>query len=147
MLYSKYISEIQKLAIIDNDDTGHSYLDPSYKVILIDAGLTPDEVTDYKIDWADVREILELEVQRREKEFDNSRNVIDWIYSIITTTVDPVMINEENELMKNMMDYMKLNHELNEREAEVERKEEIQEQKTNIRELVPGMNFSKRGTN
>lgn len=147
MLYSKYFLEIQKLVITDNDDTGHSYLDPSYKVILIDAGLTPDEVTDYKIDWADVKEILELEVQRREKEYDNSRNVIDWIYSIITTTIDPAMINEENELMKNMMDYMKLNHELNEREAEVERKEEIQEQKTNIRELVPGMNFSKRGTN
>ena len=147
MLYSKYMLEIQKLVIIDNDDVGHSYLDPSYKMILIDAGLTPDVVTDYEIDWADVKEILELEVQRREKEFDNSRNVIDWIYSIITTTVDPAMINEENELMKNMMDYMKLNHELNEREAEVERKEEIQEQKTNIRELVPGMNFSKRGTN
>lgn len=146
MLYSKYFLEIQKLVITDNDDVGHSYLDPSYKAILIDAGLTPDEVTDYKIDWADVKEILELEVQRREKEFDNSRNVIDWIYSIITATIDPAMINEENELMKNMMDYMKLNHELNEREAEVERKEEIQEQKTNIRELVPGMNFSKRGT-
>ena len=55
------------------------------------------------------------------------------------------MITEENELMKNMMDYMKLNHELKEREAEVERKEEIHEQKSNIVELMPGINFSKRG--
>lgn len=47
--------------------------------------------------------------------------------------------------MKNMMEYMKLNHELKEREAEIERKADIQEKKGNITELMPGMNFSKRG--
>lgn len=62
------------------------------------------------------------------------------------------MIQEENELMKNMMDYMKLNHELQgkeqalqEREADLEHKEEVLDKKDNILQLVPGMNFSKRG--
>ena len=62
------------------------------------------------------------------------------------------MLQEENELMKNMMDYMKLSHELQgkeqalqEREADLDHKEEVLDKKDNILQLVPGMNFSKRG--
>ena len=90
-------------------------------------------------------EVLKLEVERRNRVTDKGRFVMDWLFDVLTASIDPTMITEENELMKNMMEYMKLNHELKEREAEVERKEEIQEKKSNIIEMMPGMNFSKRG--
>lgn len=97
---------------------------------------------------------MKLEVERRNKLSDKSRFVIDWIFEIISSTIEPTMFQEENELMKNMMDYMKLNHELQEkeqalqdREADLDHKEEVQETRGNVLQLVPGMNFSKRGAN
>ena len=90
---------------------------------------------------------MKLEVERRNKLSDKSRFVIDWIFEIISSTIEPTMLQEENELMKNMMDYMKLNHELQDREADLDHKEEVQETRGNVLQLVPGMNFSKRGAN
>lgn len=91
-------------------------------------------------------------MERRNKITDKTRFVIDWVFDVISSTIEPTMIQEENELMKNMMDYMKLNHELRgkeqalqEREANLDHKEEVLDKKDNILQLVPGMNFSKRG--
>lgn len=91
-------------------------------------------------------------MERRNKITDKTRFVIDWVFEVISSTIEPTMIQEENELMKNMMDYMKLNHELRgkeqalqEREANLDHKEEVLDKKDNILQLVPGMNFSKRG--
>lgn len=146
MLYDVYINKAMAEVIVDDDDSsGYSYLDPHYRSILIEMNMEPDIIEDRKVDWQWLREVLDLEVTRRNRVTDKSRFVADWLFSIITSTIDPAMISEENELMKNMMEYMKLNHELNEREAEIERKEEIQEKKSNIVELMPGINFSKRG--
>jgi len=113
--------------------------------LIADAGLDPACVTDHPLDWAYVTEVLKLEVERRNKITDKGRFVSDWLFDVITATINPTMVAEESDLMKNMIEYMKLNHELKEREAEVERKEEIQEKKSNIVEMMPGINFSKRG--
>lgn len=146
MLYSQFMHEAMKLVIIADDEaSGYSYLNPHYRIQLQDAGLNPENVSDRQIDWNDVAEVLKLEVERRNKVTDKGRFVIDWIFDIITLAVDPAMTSEENDLMKNLMDYMKLNHTLKTREEEVQRKEDAQEQKTNVMTLMPGMNFSKRG--
>lgn len=145
MLYSQFMHEAMKLVIIDDDKaSGYSYLNPHYRILLQDAELNPENVSDRKIDWNDVAEVLKLEVERRNKTTDKGRFVVDWVFDVITSAVDPTMISEENDLMKNMMDYMKLNHTLKAREEEVQRKEDAQEQKTNVMALMPGMNFSKR---
>lgn len=155
MLYSEYMHEAMKIAIVNDEEaTGFSYLDPNYRVWLEDAGYTPDKIEDRQVDWASVAEVMKLEVERRNKLSDKSRFVIDWIFEIISSTIEPTMLQEENELMKNMMDYMKLNHELQEKEqalqdrkADLDHKEEVQETRGNVLQLVPGMNFSKRGAN
>lgn len=155
MLYSEYMHEAMKIAIVNDEEaTGFSYLDPNYRVQLEDAGYTPDKIEDRQVDWVYVAEVMKLEVERRNKLSDKSRFVIDWIFEIISSTIEPTMLQEENELMKNMMDYMKLNHELQEkehalqdREADLDHKEEVQETRGNVLQLVPGMNFSKRGAN
>lgn len=153
MLYSKYIKEVFDLAIIEDlDSSGYWYIDPHYVVKLIDAELTPDKVTDYTVDWAQIARALDLETDKRNKLHDRSRFVMDWLFEIIASTVDPVMVSEENELMKNMMEYMKLNSELKskeqalqDREADLDYKEEVQETRSNVLQQIPGMNFSKRG--
>ena len=37
--------------------------------------------------------------------------VIDWLFDIISTTLDSTMVDQENEYMKNMIEYLKLNKE------------------------------------
>lgn len=153
MLYSEFIHEVMKLVIVDDDESsGFSYLEPHYRALMVDSGFEPAKVTDRTIDWDYVAEVQKLEVERRNKITDKTRFVIDWVFDVISSTIEPTMIQEENELMKNMMDYMKLNHELRgkeqalqEREANLDHKEEVLDKKDNILQLVPGMNFSKRG--
>lgn len=146
MLYDVYMHQVMPLVIVDDDDSsGFSYLDPHYRSILTGMNLSPEIIEDREVDWDWLSEALNLEVERRNRITDKSRYVIDWLFDIITSTIEPTMIDEENELMKNMMEYMKLNHELAEREEEVKKKEEVQEHKANIVELIPGLNFSKRG--
>lgn len=146
MLYAEYMQKAMELAIVDDyDGSGYSYLSPNYRVILIDAGLEPGSITDYETTWPTVKEALKLEVERRNLVTDKGRFIMDWLFQVLTSTVEPAMVSEENDLMKNMMDYMKLNHELKEKEQELDKREEIQDKKDNILELMPGMNFSKRG--
>ena len=146
MTYADYMLKAAKAVIVDDvDASGYSYLEPNYRVVLIDAGLTPDVVTDYETTWPMVKEALKLEVERRNLLSDKSRFVMDWLFEIITATIDPAMITEENELMQNMMSYMKLNHELKEKEQDLRKREETQDKKDNIVDLMPGINFSKRG--
>lgn len=155
MLYSEYMHEAMKLVVMDDSESsGFSYLDPNYRVLLLDAGQDPAKVTDHLIGWDDVVEVLKLEVERRNHITDKARFVIDWVFEIISSTIEPAMVQEENELMKNMMEYMKLNSELKSKEqalqdraADLDHKEEVQETRGTVLQLVPGMNFSKRGAN
>ena len=57
MLYAQYMKEAIDLVVIDDSGaTGFVYLDPNYRVQLIDARLTPDTIEDYESTWADVAE-------------------------------------------------------------------------------------------
>ena len=39
MLYSEYVHEAMKLVVMDDSESsGFSYLDPNYRVLLLDAG-------------------------------------------------------------------------------------------------------------
>ena len=37
--------------------------------------------------------------------------VLDWIHQIITTTIEPSMLEEENEMTKNLIEYMRMKKE------------------------------------
>ena len=57
MLYAQYMKKAIELVVIDDvEATGFVYLDPNYRVQLIDAKLTPDVIEDYESTWADVLE-------------------------------------------------------------------------------------------
>lgn len=145
MLYDVYMHKAMPLVIVDDESSGFSYLDPHYRSILTGMEMDPEVIEDRKVDWNWLSEAFNLEIERRNRITDKSRFVIDWLFDIIASTIDPIMIDEENDLMKNIVEYMKLNADLKDREVELQKREDLQDKKENILELIPGINFSKRG--
>lgn len=144
MLYSEYLIKSKELVIVKDEITGLAYLSPDYRVILIDNELTPDVISNYELSWQDIREILDLEVTRFNTERDYTKVVIDWLYDTITAVIDPEISKEQSELIQNVMSYMELNSSLKDRERDIEKKEKIVQEKHNIVDIMPGVNFSKR---
>jgi len=107
MLYYEFMRKAVSLAVVEADN-GKYYLEPAFRVILDSEGLNPADVTDYEISWTGVKEYLELYVKKMNALSDNTPIVVDWLYQIITTQVDPAMMEEENEAVKNLIEYMRL---------------------------------------
>lgn len=107
MLYHEFMRKAASYTV-EEADNGKYYLEPDFRVILDSEGLDPANVTDYEIGWGGVKEYLELYVKKMNAISDNSPVVVDWLYQIITTQVDPAMLEEENEVVKNLIEYMRL---------------------------------------
>lgn len=144
MLYSEYIEKAIELTITEDTYSGLYYLDPHYKVKLADAELLPDCVSDHPMDMYDLYEVLKLEVDRQNVIHNNSKYCVDFLAEIISSTIIPSTINQENELVKNLISYMKLNDSLKDKEAELDKKEKNLDDKSNVAKIAPGMSFAKR---
>lgn len=112
MLYSIFILKAQQLTIKQLDN-GTWYLEPEWQDILYREGLGDlEDLTDsYLSGWYDVEDILKLEVERRNARDSKKNEVINWLYDLITTTVEPAMLQEETDYIKNVVEFMKANHE------------------------------------
>jgi hypothetical protein len=112
--YYKFIQEAKEKTI-QQLDNGIWYLEPEWKDIVcreIESNL--DKVEDnYLIDWWDIENVLRLEVEKRNAQNDKKKDVIDWLYDVITATVEPAIMEEENDYIKNVIEFMKTNHEIN----------------------------------
>ena len=114
MLYSKFIYHAKEKTIhqLDNETW---YLEPEWKDILCreiegfngDLSVIEDS---FISDWWDVENILQLEVTRRNAMDSKKKDVIDWIYDLITAYAEPAMLAEETDFIKNVVDFMKTNH-------------------------------------
>ena len=107
MTYNTFIHEAVKRTI-GVLDSGIWYLDPQW-LDIISRNLLSDLTTltdSYVTTWDQVEDILKLEVERRNKLMDNSRFVTDWFFDLITSQIDPAMIQEENNLVKDILKYM-----------------------------------------
>ena len=114
MLYSDYILKA-KNETIQQLDNGTWYLEPEWQDILYRAGLgdLEDLEDSYLSGWYDVEDILKLEVERRNQRDSKQKEVVDWFYNLITATVEPAMLTEETDYVKQVIEFMKTNHELN----------------------------------
>lgn len=147
MLYCNFMKKAEEFVLNYDEDSGLTYLEPDYYAILVGMKMDPEkDIDDYPISWDKLSERLKLEVEKRNKLDDRSKYVIDWLYSVLTAAIEPAMLQEENELMKNMMEYMNKNAELKKKEKSLEQKEEALNQKQNVVQMMPGLNFSKRGS-
>ena len=111
MLYSNFIVKAKE-ETIHQLDNGVWYLEPEWQDILYRAGLGAlDDLEDsYLSGWYDVEDILKLEVERRNARDSKTKPVIDWLYELITATVEPAMLQEETEYIKNLTEYMRTAH-------------------------------------
>lgn len=147
MLYTEFMKKAEEFILSYDEDSGLTYLEPDYVAILRGLKMDPEkDISDYPLSWAGLEDRMRLEVERRNKLDDRTKYVVDWLYSVLTAAIEPAMLQEENELMKNMMDYMNLNVALKEKEKNLAQKEEALDQKQNVVKMMPGINFSKRGS-
>lgn len=128
-----------------DEDSAMYYLSPTYMVDLSRTGLTIEDIDDAKITMNDLREMLMLETKRRNLKADKTYQVMDWVHAIISEKIDPVMVSEENELFKHIMDYMQLSSALKEKESDLKDREEVLSKKEDFKITGPiAMNFSKK---
>lgn len=114
MLYSDFILKAKELTI-QQLDNGVWYLEPEWQDILYRNGLGAlDELENsYLSGWYDVEDILKLEVERRNARDSKQKEVVDWLYDLITANVEPAMLQEETDYIKQVTEFMKANHKLN----------------------------------
>lgn len=147
MIYVDFMKKAEEFVLSYDEDSGLTFLEPDYYAILLGLKMDPEkDISDIPLTWAEFEKRMELEVERRNKLDDRSKYVIDWLYSVLTSAIEPAMMQQESELMKNIMDYMNLNAELKEKEKSLNQKEEALDKKQNIVKMMPGINFSKRGS-
>lgn len=114
MLYSDFILKAKELTI-QQLDNGVWYLEPEWQDVLYRNGLGAlDELENsYLSGWYDVEDILKLEVERRNARDFKQKEVVDWLYDLITANVEPAMLQEETDYIKQVTEFMKANHKLN----------------------------------
>lgn len=104
----KYYEYMQKVCenVIGVADNGIYYLEPAFRVMLDSVGLTPDVVDDYELNWDGVKEYLELQVNKLNVLEDKKPAVINWLHQIITAQIEPAMLEEETDYIKNLTEYL-----------------------------------------
>lgn len=122
MLYATYIQKAKEVCIDRFVESGKWYLEPDWRIILRDNQLNNFKLQDAKIDWSIVEDVLKLEVEKRNARDNKLGYVTDWLYDTLTSTVEPAMLSEETDLVKNMIDLAKANR-VNEQSAEEGQKE------------------------
>ena len=112
MLYSKFIYHCKEMTI-QQLDNGVWYLEPEWKDIIcreIESDLANVE-DNYLTDWWDIENVLHLEVEKRNAKDNKKKEVIDWLHDVITAQVEPAIMQEETDYIKNVIEFMKANHE------------------------------------
>ena len=122
MLYATYMQKAKEVCIDRFVESGKWYLEPDWRIILRDNQLNNFKLQDSKIDWSIVEDVLKLEVEKRNARDNTLGYVADWLYDTLTSTVEPAMLSEETDLVKNMLELAKANR-ANEQPAEEGQKE------------------------
>ena len=106
MLNEVFIKKAMDVTIIQADN-GLWYLEPMWKQIILDEGLSVGKTGN----WNEIEDILKLEVQKRNTINSNSPYVLTWLYNIISTQLEPTITQEETDYIKAVTEYMKFKHE------------------------------------
>lgn len=140
MTKEEYLKEAARICVSKSDASEFYYVEPLWEIYLkAEAGEYPEGLT-----HEETLEVLKLVVEKLNVSKDRSRVLINWIYDVLTANIDPAMIEEENELVKNIVEYMKMNKNIEEREKKLQEQEQVVSGKKNISKLLMGMRFSKR---
>lgn len=117
MTYVEFLNKAMDETIIQADN-GLWYLEPDWRQAIRNTKLSEATVSDRDIYFEELKEILELEVKRRNTVQSKKPYVIGWLYELITAQVEPAMLQEETDYIKQVTEFMKANHELKSKEQE-----------------------------
>ena len=145
MLYVDFINKVKNLALMTDENTGATYIRPDYEYLLEKSKLSVDDVTDFEnVSKTVVYRQLLLERDMRNARNDKTSVVAQWIYDVITTAVDPVVVEEQNKMIKDMLEYRKERNAIDDRAKELDQKQKELEAKSKVFPLNLGMSFSKK---
>lgn len=145
MTYNSYMKTVCEMLIIENDETGKCYIRPDWKFVLQSDNLLPEStVKGYNLSIDELFEYMQLEVERRNLSVDKTSYVANWLFALITETIEPSLTEAENEAAVNIINYMKEKKQLENKEKELAQKEQAVHTKQKVVDFAPGMNFAKR---
>lgn len=113
MLLSEFMLKAMD-ATIEQADNGLFYLNPMWRFVLKDNQLDWSDISDDIIDDVEVEDTLKLEVEKRNAVNSLKPYVVEWVHNIITASVEPAILQEETDYLKNLTEYLKANKEAQE---------------------------------
>ena len=139
--YFKIVNEAIELVVETDDETGISYLIPQYKELLFEQGIVLDKDKDPR-EQDELYEIVKLEVEKRNALNNYVPYVARMMYELFDQKINPTVTDEENEMIANMLEYMKEKNALQEREKDIENRERAMSLKNRLK--GNGLNFAKK---
>ena len=127
MLYTEYINKAINLTVTEADN-GLFYLEPLWRNILYDNNMNIRIISDTKTDWNRIYDVLKLEVEKRNTINSKTPAVVDWLYNIIIAQIEPAILEEETDYIKQMTEFMRANHELEMKDKNKKENQELMEQ-------------------
>lgn len=141
MTYFETVDKAAELTVLTDSVTGAAYLDPYYKCLLREMNIHLENDPDDR----ELGEALRLVVKKLNAQSDKIRPVLEWLYEMVIATAEPAVTQEENELMKNMLEYMEQKERIKEKEAALDQKEKALDVKEDTGKILPfGINFAKK---
>ena len=113
MLLSDFIIKAENLTI-EQADNGLYYLNPMWRSVLEDNQLDILDISDSGADEDEIEDVLKLEVEKRNTVNSLKPYVLEWVHDIITASVEPAIMQEETDYLKNLTEYLKANKEAKE---------------------------------
>lgn len=145
MLYKEYMDKVKEIALLTDEKTGLTFIRPDYEYALEVEAIKMDDISDFETATrAGVYRQLLLERDMRNAQQDKTPIVMQWIYDVISTVVEPAMVEEQNKLIADMLAYRKERNAIDERAKALEAQEQALEEKSKIIPRILGMDFSKK---
>lgn len=146
MLYSEYMDKVKEIALITSEKNGLTYIRPDYEYILrTSTECKMSDVSDFENLTIDtVHRQLQLECDMRNTQNNLVPVIAQWISDIITTVVEPAIVEEQNKLIKDMLEYRKERNAIDERTKELDQQQQALEEKRKVLPMNFGIDFSKK---
>lgn len=145
MLYIDYMNKVKEIALITDEDSGITYIKPDYEYALTVAGLDLDDVEDFEnVNRTIVYRQLLLERDMLNARNDKTPYVVQWIYDVIHSVIDPALVEEQDKLMRDMIEYRKEKNAIDSRSQELDQKQQELEAKNKLMPFNIGLDFRKK---
>lgn len=146
MIYSEYMDKVKEMALITSEKNGLTYIRPDYEYILISSTeCKMSDVSDFENLTIDtIHRQLQLECDMRNTQNNLVPVIAQWISDIITTVVEPAIVEEQNKLIKDMLEYRKERNAIDERTKELDQQQQALEEKRKVLPMNFGIDFSKK---